>query len=226
MCGRYGRRADKQRIAEAMQAGYVNVFEDFPPKYNIAPADVQPIVRLSRDTGERELAMMRWGLVPYWAKDVKVGFSSINARAETLTTSAVFREPFQRRRCLVPADWFYEWMKLDAKTKQPYAIALKDGALFAFAGLWESWKDKATGQRLETFSIVTTDPNELMEPLHNRMPVILAPKDYERWLAPVDPAHLPVDLLRPLPSGLMTAWRVGKAVGNVKNDDPSLVVPI
>jgi putative SOS response-associated peptidase YedK len=92
--------------------------------------------------------------------------------------------------------------------------------------LWESWKDKATGERLLRYSIITTDPNELMEPLHNRMPVILAPKDYERWLAPVDPAHLPVDLLRPLPSGLMTAWRVSKAVGNVKNDDPSLVSPI
>jgi putative SOS response-associated peptidase YedK len=210
-----------------MQTHNTNVFEeDIPPSYNVAPTDIQPVVRVSRDTGERQLAMMRWGLVPWWAKDVKIGFSSINARAESLTTSPAFREAFERRRCLVPADWFYEWMKLDAKTKQPYAIALKDGALFAFAGLWDSWKDRKTGLRLETFSIVTTDPNELMQPLHDRMPVILAPKDYERWLAPVDPAHLPVDLLRPYAADAMTAWKVGKAVGNVNNNNPSLVAPI
>jgi putative SOS response-associated peptidase YedK len=226
MCGRYGRRADKQRIAEALQAGYVNVFEEIPPSYNVAPTDIQPVVRISRDSGERELTLMRWGLVPWWAKDVKIGFSTINARAESLTTSPAYREAFERRRCLVPADWFYEWMKIDAKTKQPYGIALKDGALFAFAGLWESWKDKATGERLLTYAIVTTDPNELMEPLHNRMPVILRPQDYERWLAPADPAHLPVDLLRPYAADAMTAWKVGTAVGNVKNDDPSLVAPI
>jgi putative SOS response-associated peptidase YedK len=184
------------------------------------------VVRISRDSGERELTLMRWGLVPYWAKDAKVGFSSINAKAETLSTSPAFREAFQRRRCLVPADWFYEWQKIDAKTKQPLAIALKDGALFALAGLWESWKDKATGLRLETYTIITTDPNELMEPLHNRMPVILAPQDYERWLAPVDPAHLPVDLLRPYPANGMTAWKVSKAVGNVKNNDPSLIASV
>jgi putative SOS response-associated peptidase YedK len=183
-------------------------------------------VRISRDSGERELTMMRWGLVPWWAKDVKIGFSSINARAESLTTSPAFREAFERRRCLVPAYWFYKWVKLDAKTKQPYAIALNDGALFAFTGLWDSWKDKATGQRVETYTIVTTDPNELMESLHDRMPVILAPKDYERWLAPVDPAHLPVDLLSPYAAEEMTAWEVSKAVGNVKNNDPSLVAPI
>ena len=227
MCGRYGRRADKQRIAEAMQAGYVNVFEvDIVPSFNIAPQTFQPIVRLNRDSGERELTVMRWGLVPWWSKDGKAGFSTINAKAETLTTSPVFREPFQRRRCLVPAEWFYEWAKTGPKTKQPYAIALKDHSLFAFAGLWERWKDKATGQRIETYAIVTTDPNELMEPLHDRMPVILAPKDYERWLAPTDPTHLPADLLRPFPAEKMTAWKVGSAVGNVKNDEPELILPV
>src|ERR1019366_5759135 len=181
MCGRYGRRADKQRISEAMQAGYVNVFEvDIVPSYNVAPQTFQPVVRLNRNSGERELTVMRWGLVPWWSKDGKVGFSTINAKAETLTTSPAFREAFQRRRCLVPADWFYEWKKIDGKSKQPYAIALNDGSLFSFAGLWETWKDKATGQRLETYTVVTTDPNELVEPLHNRMPVIVAPGDYER----------------------------------------------
>jgi putative SOS response-associated peptidase YedK len=225
MCGRYGRRADKQRIAEALQAGYVNVFEDFPPRYNIAPTDLQPVVRISRDTGERELAAMRWGLVPWWARDAKIRFSTINAKAETLTTSPAFKEAFERRRCLVPAEWFYEWQKVDAKTKQPFAISLKDHSIFAFAGLWDSWKDKTTGERLLTYTIVTVDPNELMEPLHNRMPAILAPKDYERWLAQASPSHLPVDLLRPYPAEEMVVWKVNKAVGNVKNDDPSLIVP-
>jgi len=205
MCGRYGRRADKQRIAAAIQAGYTNVFEEMPPSFNVAPQTFQPVVRLSRDSGERELALMRWGLIPWWAKDGKIGFSTINAKAETLSTSPAFREAFQRRRCLVPADWFYE---------------------FAFAGLWKSWKDKATGERLYTYTIVTTDPNEVVAPLHNRMPVILSPKDYYRWLAPLDLAHLPVDLLRPFPADMMTAWKVSKAVGNVKNDDPSLIAPI
>jgi putative SOS response-associated peptidase YedK len=126
----------------------------------------------------------------------------------------------------VPADWFYEWKKLDAKTKQPYAIALKDGSLFAFAGLWDSWKDKETGKTLETYTVITTDPNELMESIHTRMPVILAPKDYERWLEPGEPSHPPVDLLRPYPAEAMTAWQVGSAVGNVRNNRPELVEPL
>jgi len=108
-----------------------------------------------------------------------------------------FREAWKTRRCLVPSDWFYEWQKQDEKTKQPYAIAMKDDGMFAFAGLWEKWKDKTTGQVLRTYTILTTDPNELTEPIHNRMPVIVPPKEYERWPASTDPAHLPVDLLRP-----------------------------
>jgi putative SOS response-associated peptidase YedK len=106
MCRRYGRRADKQRIAAAMEAGYSNVFDEIPPSFNVAPQTFQPVVRLSRDSGEREIALMRWGLIPWWAKDGKIGFSTINAKAETLSTSPAFREAFQRRRCLVPADWF------------------------------------------------------------------------------------------------------------------------
>jgi putative SOS response-associated peptidase YedK len=132
----------------------------------------------------------------------------------------------KRRRCLVPAEWLYEWKKIDAKTKQPYAIGLRDGSLFAFAGLWETWKDKATGQALETYTILTTDPNELMEPIHNRMPVILSPKDYQRWLEPGEPTHLPIDLLRPHPAGEMKAWKVSSAVGIVRNNEPGLIEPI
>ena len=196
----------------------------FAPSYNVAPQSFQPIVRLDSETSQRELIVMRWGLVPFWSKDGKAGYSTINARAETITTSATYREAFKRRRCLVPADLFYEWMKLDAKTKQPYAIALKNGSLFAFAGLWETWKDKVTGKTLETYTIITTDPNELMVPLHNRMPVIVNRIDYDRWLAPAERSHLPVDLLRPYPADEMKAWKVSPRVGNVRNNEPDLCV--
>jgi len=227
MCGRYGRRADKQRIAEWMQAHNTSVFDEtyLAPSYNVAPTDFQPIVRLDRD-GQRELTVMRWGLVPYWAKDSKIGFSTINAKSETVSTSPTFREAMKRRRCLVPAEWFYEWQKTDAKAKQPYAIAMRDDSLFAFAGLWEMWKDRAKDQVLETYTILTTDPNELLEPIHNRMPVILAPRDYQRWLEPGEPTHLPTDLLRPYPAEEMKAWKVGGAVGNVRNNAPELITPI
>jgi putative SOS response-associated peptidase YedK len=169
---------------------------------------------------------MHWGLVPFWAKDTKMAFNTINAKAETITTSPTYREPMKRRRCLVPADFFFEWKKLDAKTKQPYAIAMKDAELFAFAGLWDSWKDRVTGKALETFTVITTAPNELMEPIHNRMPVILHRQDYARWLKPGDPANLPVDLLRPYPAEEMKAWPVGNDVGNVRNNRPELIEPL
>ena len=231
MCGRYGRRGDKQRIAEWMQTHNTNVLDEFDetnlaPSFNVAPQTLQPVVRLNRETGERELTVMRWGLVPYWSKDGKASFSTINAKSETVATSPTYREAWKYRRCLVPADWFYDWVKLDENTKQPYAIAMKDDGMFAFAGLWEKWKDKATGQMLRTYTILTIDPNELMESIHNRMPVIIPPKDYERWMAPAEPSHLPVDLLRPYPAEAMKAWRVGRAVGNTRNNDPSLIVPV
>ena len=225
MCGRYGRRADKQRIAEWMQTRNTSVFDEsyYAPSFNVAPQSMQPVVRLDSETGERELTVMRWGLVPFWSKDTKIAYSTINAKAETIVTSPVFREPMKRRRCLVPAEWFYEWQKIDAKTKQPFAIGLNDGSMFAFAGLWDAWKDKSTGQTLETYTIVTTDPNQLMQSLHNRMPVILRPRDYSRWLAPGEPTRPPVDLLRPFDAGEMKAWKVGARVGNVRNNDPECV---
>ncbi len=221
MCGRYYRRSDKQRIAEAFRIGIPPTF-DILPSYNVAPQTFQPIVRLDAESRQRELALLRWGLIPFWAKDAKIGYSTINAKAETLATAPAFRAALKRRRCLVPADGFYEWQPLDTKTKQPWAITLKDGSPFAFAGLWDTWKDKTTGQPLETYTIITTEPNELTAKLHNRMPVILAPRDYERWLAPADPARLPIDLLRPFDADLMTSWKVSSAVGNVRNNSPDL----
>lgn len=228
MCGRYGRRADKQRIAEWMQTHSTNIFDDsiLAPSYNIAPQSFQPVVRLQPETGERELTVMRWGLVPFWASNTRMAFSTINAKSESIATSPTFREAWKRRRCLVPAEWFYEWQKLEEKQKQPYAIAMEDGRLFAFAGLWDAWKDEATGQVLETYTIITTAPNELLEPIHDRMPVIVAREDYQRWMAPADSANLPVDLLKPYPAEKMKAWKIGKAIGNVRNNSPELVAPV
>lgn len=225
MCGRYGRRADKQRIAEWFQTHNTNVFDEstFAPSFNVAPQSMQPVVRLDSESGSRELAIMRWGLVPFWSKDAKIAYSTINAKAETITSSPLYREAMKRRRCLVPADWFYEWQKIDAKTKQPFAIGMKDNAPFAFAGLWETWKEKETGRTLETYTVITTDPNELMQPLHNRMPVILRPQDYSRWLEPGEPSRLPIDLLRPFDADAMKAWKVSARVGNVRNNDPECV---
>ena len=147
---------------------------------------------------------MRWGLAPSWSKDGKAGYRTINAKAVTVTTSPTHRATMKRRRCPVPADLIYEWQKVDAKTKQPHAVTLKDGSLTAFAGLWETWKDNATGQTLETSTIITADPNQLMGPIHDRMPIILAPKDFERWLEPGESSRLPVDLMRPTPPN---KWR-------------------
>lgn len=210
-----------------MQAHNTDVFVDsyLAPSYNVAPQSLQPVVRLDSETGERELTIMRWGLIPFFAKDAKIAYSTINARAETVATSPVFREPMKRRRCLVPATGFYEWQALDKKSKQPWSIELVDGNLFAFAGLWDRWKDKAKGQPMETYTIITTDPNELLEPIHNRMPVILSPQDYTRWLDPGEPSQLPIDLLRPYPAEEMRAWKVSAAVGNVKNNFPELRLP-
>ena len=221
MCGRYVRRSDKQRIAEHFHV-YGPSVPDFGPSWNVAPQTFQPVVRLNRDTREREIVMMRWGLIPYWAKDPKIGISTINAKAETVDTASSFREAFKRRRCLVPADAFYEWQKLDAKTKQPFAIAMKDGKPYAFAGLWEKWKDREAGIELLTFTVITTDPNEVVEKLHDRMPCIIPEKDYDRWLD-VDSPRLPVDLLRPYDADRMTAWEVDKRIGNVRNDTPDLL---
>jgi len=194
----------------------------FASSYNIAPQSVQPVVRLNSGSGSREFALQRWGLVPYWAKDAKLRFSTFNARAEEAARKPAFCEALKKRRCLVPADAFYEWQKIDAKTKQPFAIALNSGDPFAFAGLWESWQPPE-GPPLESFTILTTRPNEIMKPIHNRMPVILEPGDYARWLAPGDQAKPPVELLRPFPAEKMRAWPVSSRVGNVRNNDPGLI---
>jgi len=227
MCGRFARRSTREVLADWFGVDLEHL-PAFSASYNIAPQSVQPVVRQGQETGAREFALLRWGLVPFWAKDAKIGYSTINARAEEVATKPAFREALRKRRCLIPADAFYEWARVDAKTKQPFAIALKSGEPYAFAGLWERWRPKegeAPGTFLETFTILTTDANEVLEPIHNRMPVILEPKDYNRWLEPAPVARLPVDLLRPFPAERMTAWRVSDRVGNVRNNDAELLVP-
>jgi putative SOS response-associated peptidase YedK len=191
MCGRYGRRADKQRIAEWFRTHNTDVFNDdfyeanaarFAPSWNIAPESMQPVVRQDRDTGERVLALMKWGLVPFWSKTPRANFSSINARDDKLASSAAWREPWKHRRCLVPANFFYEWQPLTKdeekkKISKPWAVSLPDQRLFAFGGIWDQWKgqdDKMNQIVVESFSIVTTEPNELLAPFHNRCPLIVS----------------------------------------------------
>ena len=169
--------------------------------------------------------MLRWGLVPLWAKDIKVGFSNINAKAEGIENKPAFREAFRQRRCLVPVDNFYEWQKTPSG-KQPYAIGLKGGGLMAPAGLWETWRSPA-GERIRSFAVITTEPNELCARLHNRMPVVLHPEAWPVWLGE-EPAELAKvkAMLVPYPSDEMIAWPVSQRVGNVRNNDPGLVEPL
>ena len=223
MCGRFARKSTQQVLADWFGVE----LEDMPwfaPTYNAAPQSVQPVVRLGGDSGSREFALLRWGLVPFWAKDPKPGYSTFNARSEEVAGKPTYREALKKRHCLVPADAFYEWQRIDAKTKHPFAIGLKSGQPCAFAGLWDRWQPKE-GEPLDTFTILTTDPNAVMEPIHNRMPVILEPRDYNRWLDPGDPTRPPVDLLRPFAAEEMFAWPVSDRVGNVRNNDPQLLDP-
>jgi putative SOS response-associated peptidase YedK len=221
MCGRFARKSTQEVLADWFGVE-LEEMPWFAPCYNIAPQSVQPVVRLNRESGKREVSLLRWGLVPSWARDAKVGYSTINARAEEAATKPAYREALKKRRCLVPADAFYEWQRPDEKTRLPFAIGLKSGEPYALAGLWESWKPRE-GAPLETFTILTTGPNELMEPIHNRMPVILAACDYSRWLDAGDPGRPPVDLLRPFPAEEMEAWRVSDRVGNVRNNEMGLL---
>jgi len=232
MCGRARLSSDVSEIKLVFSIPPDRLIPNFPPSWNVAPTDSLPVVRYDPKAGQRSLDMLRWGLIPYWAKDMKVGFANINAKAEGIETRPAFREAFQRRRCLVPVDNFYEWAKTFyewAKTptgKQPYVIALADRRLMALAGLWENWRSPA-GEWVRSFAIITTTPNELCARLHNRMPVVLKPEAWPVWLGEeLAEASALKALLGPLPSDEMTCWPVSARVGNVKNNDASLVEPI
>ena len=225
MCGRARLSSDVSEIKLVFSIPPHRPTPNTAPSWNVAPTDPLPVVRYDTRASERALDAMRWGLVPFWAKDIKVGFANINAKAEGIEGKPAFREAFQRRRCLVPVDNFYEWKKT-AVGKQPYAIALADRRLMALAGLWETWRSPA-GERVRSFAIITTTPNELCAELHNRMPVVLKPAAWPAWLGeePTDAPKLKA-LLAPYPSEEMVAWPISPRVGNVKNNDPSLIEPI
>jgi putative SOS response-associated peptidase YedK len=226
MCGRVKLEGDFSQLKTTF-----HIPDDYPapsyaPSWNVVPTDSLPIVRYNDKTGSRALDLMRWGLVPYWAKDIKVSFANINAMAETVDTKPAFKTAFAKRRCLVPIEAFYEWKKLGPKEKQPYAIALAGGGFMALAGLWENWKSSA-GEWVRSFTIVTCPPNELCGQVHNRMPVILPPAVWSSWLSEEEaaPEQL-MALLAPYPAEDMTMWPVSTRVGNVRNNDPSLIEPI
>jgi putative SOS response-associated peptidase YedK len=225
MCGRARLSSDVSEIKIAFRIPPERPTPNIAPRWNVAPTDPLPVVRIDAKERQRSLDVMRRGLVPFWAKDIKVGFANINAKAEGIENKPAFREAFRQRRCLVPVDNFFEWKKIDGG-KQPYAIALKNRGIMALAGLWENWRSPA-GERIRSFAIVTTAPNELCAELHNRMPVVLAPQAWPVWLGeqPADEAELK-SLLAPYPSDDMICWPVSARVGNVKNNDPSLIEPI
>jgi putative SOS response-associated peptidase YedK len=225
MCGRARLSADVSEIKLVFRIPPERPTPNIAPSWNVAPTDPLPIVRYDVRDKQRSLDVMRWGLVPFWAKDIKVGFANINAKAEGIESKPAFREAFAQWRCLVPVDNFYEWQKT-ASGKQPYAIGLKGRRLMALAGLWENWRSPA-GERIRSFAIVTTQPNELCAKLHNRMPVVLAPEAWPVWLGeePADQPHLKA-LLMPYPSDDMVCWPVSARVGNVKNNDPTLIDPV
>ena len=221
MCGRY--RLTRHREIVEQHFG-VDIEGDMAPRYNIAPTQDVATIRQNRDTPERRFAWMKWGLIPYWAKDASVGYKMINARAETAAEKPAFSEALKKRRCLVPADGFYEWQKT-GKVKQPFCIAMADDGLFAFAGLWDRWKN-AEGKTIETCSILTTTPNRLLEGIHDRMPVILRPEDYELWLDPGEQrVETVAELLKPFDSTRMKRYPVSTRVNNVTNDDAECAAP-
>jgi putative SOS response-associated peptidase YedK len=186
------------------------------PRYNIAPTQPVAAVRSDPKEGHRELVMLHWGLIPFWAEDPKVGYSTINARAETVATKPTFRQAFAKRRCLVVADGFYEWKKTDGR-KQPYFIHMRDDQPFAFAGLWERWK--RDDPEIESCSIIVTEANDVLKPIHDRMPVILTEADYETWLDPKveDKTNLE-GLLGSFPPSGMEAYPISTLVNNPRND--------
>ena len=197
--------------------------DDLPPRYNLCPGE--SIAAVVSDGEERRLGLLRWGLVPYWTKDAKIARAHINARAETVGRMPAFRDAFRRRRCLIPADGFYEW-KREGRTKTPFLIRVRGGEPFAFAGLWERWRPPE-GPPLLTCAILTCPANELVAPVHDRMPVILPPEAEAAWLDPAarDPDVLQ-DLLRPLPAETMEAWQVSPLVSSPRNDSPECIVPV
>ena len=222
MCGRFAQQRPASELAEIFSAE--PLVDDPGPRYNVAPTD-EALVVVQRDD-RRGVTSYRWGLIPHWADSAKVGSRMFNARAETLAGAPAFRDAFQRKRCLVPVECFYEWRR-EGTLRQPYTIGRADGAPLVLAGLWDGWRDPATDTVRRSFTIVTSAPNEAMATIHNRMPVILPEADWEAWLDGryADRGRL-LAMLEPRDEPELAIRAVSPLVNNVRNDGPELVVPI
>ncbi|MEM9940240.1 MAG: SOS response-associated peptidase [Planctomycetota bacterium] len=224
MCGRFTLRTPASTLAGLFDALRFPAFE---PRYNICPTQPVACIRYSA-SGDSELANLRWGLIPFWAKDQKIGARMINARSETVSNKPAFRAAFKSRRCLILGDGFYEWKKI-GKAKQPYYISRTDDQPFAMAGLWESWQDKSDPDKpiVESCTILTTEANALMEPLHDRMPVIVSRDDYEFWLdSQFDDRPKLQRMFRPCEPNELRVFLVDRMVNKVGNDSPQCIQPI
>ena len=220
MCGRYALYGPASRLSERFEVDFGEI--DFAQRYNLAPLQFAPIIRAG-DEG-RELGLLRWGLLPGWAKDAGMASRLINARSETAAQKPSFRSAFRKRRCLVPADGYFEWQAL-AGGKQPHFFSLRSELPMALAGLWEQWRSPA-GDALETFTILTTEANSALAQIHHRMPVILPPETWALWLHPGRTPEQLTPLMSALPANEIVTRAVDRRVGNVRNDDPTLLEPV
>jgi putative SOS response-associated peptidase YedK len=222
MCGRVIQSSGPLRLAivEGLNVSDSRL-ANVPRRYNAAPSQELFVIRQNHKTSERSLDLIKWGLIPYWCQNPKGGRRPTNAKAESVAMLPMFKEAYARRRCIVPVDGFFEWRALKgARAKQPYAIAMKDGSPFGLAGLWENWKNPNTGEWERTFAIITVPSNQLLAKIHNRMPAILEPRSYERWLGLAPNPH---DLLITYPPEPMKMWPISTRVNKPENDDPSLL---
>ncbi len=223
MCGRYRLSRRKEVIAEYFETDFDDL--EWEPRYNIAPTQPVLVIRRGADSPVRQAAIMRWGLIPSWAPDSNIGARTINARSESAADKPSFRDPLRKQRCLVLADAFYEWRR-SGKDKQPFCFEVENGAVFAFAGLWDRWRDP-NGRFVESCTILTTTPNELLAGVHDRMPAILSPEFYDRWLEPrTQDMNRVLAMLRPFDSNRMSRYPVSKQVNVVANDDPTCSAPV
>ncbi|WP_414579072.1 SOS response-associated peptidase [Anabaena sp. CCY 9402-a] len=222
MCGRFTLTQTAEALAEIF---HVQSVQNLAAQYNIAPTQMVVTVLHNHEVNQRELQQLRWGLIPSWAKDSSIGSKLINARSETVAEKPSFRSAFKHRRCLVVADGFYEWQKQQG-TKQPFYFRLRDEQPFGFAGLWEKWCSPGQ-EEIISCTILTTAANELLQPIHDRMPVILDPKDYDLWLDPEVQTPQPLQsLLSPYPAVAMTAYPVSKLVNSPKHNSPECIIPV
>lgn len=222
MCGRFTLYSPLETLRQIFGfEGNVN----FAPRYNIAPTNDVPVIGLKKDSATTGIAMMRWGLIPRWAEDEKIAYKMINARAETIDAKPAYAPAFEKRRCIIPADSFYEWLKTD-DGKVPYNIRRADLMPMGMAGIWENWKDPQSGQLIHSFAIITCPANKTIKGIHERMPVVLEQDSWAEWLASDTSVTAARAMLRPCDNDLLEAYEINPRVGNVANDDAALIEPL